>query len=76
MRTTIDIPDELYRQLKMKAVVEGQTVRTLAVRAIERELDAARRGAIRRLAAPLLPAHAPGSIDVENEQIHELIALP
>ncbi|HUA98675.1 MAG TPA: hypothetical protein VMA34_10140 [Terracidiphilus sp.] len=39
MRTTLDIPDETYRRLKVKAATEGATVREIAVRGIRRELD-------------------------------------
>jgi hypothetical protein len=31
MRTTMDIPDELYRSLKARAAMEGRTVREVAV---------------------------------------------
>jgi len=39
MRTTIDIPDEIYRKLKVKAAMEGQTVREIVLRGIKRELE-------------------------------------
>lgn len=31
MRTTLDIPDELYRSLKARAAMQGRTVREVAV---------------------------------------------
>ena len=31
MRATIDIPDELYRQVKVKSALEGRSVRDVAV---------------------------------------------
>jgi hypothetical protein len=37
MRTTIDVPDETYRELKLKAVREGKTFREIALRAMQRE---------------------------------------
>ena len=39
MRTTIDIPDETYRALKIMAAREGQTVRQIVQRGIQRELN-------------------------------------
>ena len=39
MRTTLDIPDEAYRRLKIKASVEGKTIRKIALRGILREID-------------------------------------
>ena len=38
MKTTIDIPDALYRQTKIRAVEEGQTLKQIVLRALEREL--------------------------------------
>ncbi len=38
MRTTIDIPDETYRKLKVKAALEGETVRQIVLRGILREI--------------------------------------
>ena len=51
MRTTMDLPDELYRALKARAALSGVTLRGLVLRLIEsglrapaREADRARRG--------------------------------
>ena len=41
MRTTVDIPDETYRELKIKAVREGTSVRDIVLRGIDRELGPA-----------------------------------
>ena len=38
MKTTIDLPDTLYRRLKIRAAESGVTIRHLVVRGIEREL--------------------------------------
>jgi len=40
MRTTVDIPDHLYRELKSKAAKEGSTVEELILRGVEIELHA------------------------------------
>lgn len=39
MRTSLDLPDALYRHLKALAAVEGSTLRDLVVSLIERGLD-------------------------------------
>ena len=41
MRTTIDLPDKLLKQAKIKAVTEGITLKQLFVRCLERELEGA-----------------------------------
>jgi hypothetical protein len=40
LRTTIDIPNPLYRQLKGNAVSEGRSVRELVLRAVQLALHA------------------------------------
>ena len=76
MRTTIDIPDETYRKLKVKAALEGQTVREIALRGIQREIEPLSEKPQRRLTAPILKSHEPGSIRIDNEQIYDLIGFP
>ena len=76
MRTTIDIPDEVYRKLKVKAALEGETVRQIALRGIEREIEPAEARSVRRLQEPILKSYAPGSIQIDNERIYDLIGFP
>ena len=38
MRTTLDLPDELLRQVKARAAVKGTTIKTLLTRYIENGL--------------------------------------
>ena len=76
MRTTLDIPDEAYRRLKIKAAVEGKTIRKIALRGILREIDVPVTKPVRRLPEPILKSYAPGSIRIDNEQIYDLIGFP
>lgn len=39
MRTTIDLPDTLFRKTKATAALRGSTMKELIVRAVEREVD-------------------------------------
>ncbi|ETN88393.1 hypothetical protein CSW37_01575 [Thermus scotoductus] len=38
MRTTLDLPDPLYRHLKLQAAKEGKTLRELVIRYLEEGL--------------------------------------
>jgi hypothetical protein len=38
MRTTLDIPDEIFRKAKLKAVEEGVTLKVVVARALQREV--------------------------------------
>lgn len=57
MRTTIDLPDALLRQLKAKAALEGTTLKTLVLGLVERGLRApAERTAAPADGPPALPS--------------------
>lgn len=38
MRTTVDLPDPIFRRMKAKAALEGASVKEFVQRAVEREL--------------------------------------
>jgi plasmid stability protein len=75
MRTTLDIPDETYRRLKIRAATERQTIREIALRGIERELNAAvAPQPPRRFQVPVIPSSQPGTLNLTNEQIDDILA--
>ena len=39
MRTTIDLPDHLFRRAKAVAAVRGSSLKDLVIRALEREVN-------------------------------------
>lgn len=39
MKTTIEIPDPLYRQAKIRAIERGQSLKKLVITSLQRELD-------------------------------------
>jgi hypothetical protein len=43
MKTTIDIPEPLYRKAKVKAAVQGVTLREIVLAALEKDIDPAAR---------------------------------
>lgn len=75
MRTTIDIPDPLYRQLKGKAASQGRSVKELVLRAVQLELHAAPKTITRRK-APIIKSKNPGSLLLDNDKIFEIIPFP
>jgi hypothetical protein len=76
MRTTVDIPDSLYRQLKSKAAGEGRSVKELILRSVEIELQGSSRRRHRYVSLPLIPSGSPGSVSLDNAKIFELIPFP
>jgi hypothetical protein len=76
VRTTVDIPDSLYRNLKSKAAEEGRSIKELILRGVEAELhpESSRRG--RRVSLPLIRSKKPGTIKLDNAKIFEIIPFP
>lgn len=72
MRTTVDIPDALYRELKSKAVKEGRSVKEIILRSVESELHP-RRKSSRRVVLPLIPSKEPGTLKLDNETIDKIL---
>ena len=74
MRTSIDLPDDLFRQLKILAASRGVTLKTLVQRAVENEVTWARaQTPRRRLRFPLLDSKEPGTLNLTNAEIEELL---
>lgn len=76
MRTTVDIPDTLYRQLKSRAARERRSVKDLILRGVEGELEPCRRKTKRRISLPLIRSKRPGSLRLDNAKIFEIIPFP
>lgn len=74
MRTTIDLPDDLFRRLKILAANRRVTLKTLVQRAIQNELVRARAQAPhRRLRFPILDSKQPGTLNLTNAEIEDLL---
>ena len=76
MRTTVDIPDGLYRQLKSKAAEEGRSVKEIILRSVETELQGKRQRRRRFVTLPLVPSKHPGSVYLDNAKIFDIIGFP
>jgi len=72
IRRAIDIPDELYRELKIVAAKRGMTPERVVWEAVERGVHRARRTS-RRLQFPLLHSAEPGSLNLTNAEIDEFV---
>lgn len=73
MRTTIDIPDETYRAIKIKSAREGIPLRQIVLRAIERDLEPGTVQSVRKLELPIIHSSQPGTLNLTNEQIDDIL---
>ena len=76
MRTTVDIPDMLYRQLKTRAATEGRSVKELILRGVQDELREGETKQRRRVKLPIVRSKKPGSVILNNARIYEIIPFP
>ena len=76
MRTTVDIPDAIYRRLKSRAAREGSSAKALILRGVKEVLKAQRRKAGRRVSLPIVRSKRPGSLDLDNARIYDIISFP
>jgi hypothetical protein len=72
MRTTIDIPDRIYRELKARAARQGRTVKEIILKGVEREIQvvASRRSRVR---LPLIRGKETRKLNLTNAQIENII---
>lgn len=74
MRTTIDLPDPLFRELKAVAARRGTSLKVVIRMAVEEEIRKTETKAGRKLKFPLLSSREPGSLNLTNAEIEELSA--
>jgi len=75
MRTTLDLPDHLFKEAKSKAARRGVPLKVLMIEALEKELRAPESQSVRprRLRAPLIRSRRPGHLKISNTEIDELL---
>jgi metal-responsive CopG/Arc/MetJ family transcriptional regulator len=73
MRTTVDLPDSLFRELKSTAARRGKSLKEVIRTAVESEIRKTERRAGRRVKFPLLSSKQPGSLNLTNAEIDKLL---
>lgn len=76
MRTTIELPDAVYRKAEKIARTQGVTIEEFLVRAFERELKAEPDSPShsKRVTLPLVPSEEPGAMDLKDFNFDDLLA--
>ena len=75
MRTTIDMPDALYRKTKAVAALRGSSVKDLIVHAVEREVSAISpaKSKGKRVQLPIMKSWKGPKLDLTNFDFDELL---
>ncbi len=76
MRTTVDIPDPVYRRLKSRAASEGSSAKELILRGVNHVLKRSPRKSRRRIKLPIIRSKQPGTLELDNDKIFEIISFP
>jgi hypothetical protein len=72
MRTTVDIPDGMYRRLKSRAAREGSSTRALILRGVKEVLKTERRKTLVPVSLPIVSSKRPGTVAIDNARIYDL----
>ena len=73
MRTTIDIPDGMYRQLKSRAAREGSSTRALILKGVKEVLKVDRRKAGAHVSLPIVRSRRPGTVRLDSAAIYDIV---
>ena len=76
MRTTVELPEPVFREMKSLAANQGRSMKEFVLRAVEREITKSRRTARTRFSVQLPLDHSkhPGSIrSMTNAEIEDLL---
>ena len=76
IRTTIDIPDVMYRRLKPRAAGEGRSAKALILRGVEQILKSKSPASRRRVTLPIVKSKRPGTMRIDNARIYDVISFP
>jgi len=76
VRTTVDIPDAMYRRLKARAAAEGRSAKALILTGVEAVLKAPADTPRQRVTLPIVRARRPGAIRLDNARIYDVISFP
>ena len=77
MRTTIEIPETLYRRLKAHALKQGLTMKDVILQSLKEPAGSGRPRKKGRITdPPWISSRKPGTLDLTNDQIYEAIPFP
>jgi hypothetical protein len=75
MRTTIDLPEQIFREVKALAAMKGISLKEVFQTAIEHELAGIHKTEVvrDRVHLPLIQSKNPGTLNLTNADIEDLL---
>ena len=76
MKTTVLLPDTVFRRAKAEAAMEGRTLRAFVMDAVVHELDraAGNRPSRKRVKLPLIRSSRPGTLHITGDTVASALA--
>jgi hypothetical protein len=76
MRTSVDIPDTIYHEMKVCAASEGTTIKEIILEGVAVRLRTGRAPAKQKSRFPVIRSKQPGSLRLGEEGVYEYIPFP
>jgi len=78
MRTSFDIPDPIYRELKIRAASEGTTLREFILEGVTMRMKTRKTRATSKSSPrfPVIESSHPGSLQLGEEGVYDYIPFP
>ena len=74
MRTTVDIPNSVFRKMEATAALRGVSLKEFLLNAIEREMAKKSSLGDSTVPVPLIRSKRPGKLALTNAEIENLLA--
>ena len=74
MRTTVDLPDALFRQVKSVAALRGSTLKEFIQDALQQAVTSDRKVRRHKVRLPLIRSKHPGTLHLTNADIENHLA--
>jgi hypothetical protein len=73
MRTTVDMPDSVFRKMKATAALRGVSITEFLLNAVEHEMAKKPSRSDYSVRVPLIPSKRPGKRALTNAEIEDLL---
>ena len=78
MKTSVELPDPIYREMKLRAATEGTTIREIILEGVAMRLQCG--NSIKKQEGrprfPVIRSKHPGSLKLGQEGVYEYIPFP